>query len=95
MAENEKELVRFVPTLQYFVKTYAMGGPGNDQKALKTYMMFESQEKVRRLQSELHWVKNNQVDETVLKSCVGANRAGKYGSFSNWASLALMWISNK
>ena len=39
---------------------------GNDQKAVVVFREYESQEKVRRLQQELQWVKNEQVSEQVL-----------------------------
>lgn len=84
-----------VPTIDYYRKTYANAMGGDDQKAVKVFRDYESQEKFRRLQSELMQVKNSKVRQKVLDRSVGKKRSSKYGSYEKWAGLMLLWLISK
>lgn len=94
--EMRKEApVRSVPTIQYYEKTYGRSCEGNDQKAVKLFRTYESQEKVRRLQNELIMVKDRQVSEKILDNLIGKKRASRYQGYNVWAERLLIWLAEK
>lgn len=93
--ETPEKEIKHIPTVQYFIKTYATGSIANDKKAVDIFKMYESQEKVRRLQTELNWIKQNKVGQEALFTVIGAGRASRYESYAHWGELVLMWIANK
>ena len=94
--KNQKdEKVKFIPTVDYYMKTYALSLGDNDQKAIVVFREYEPQEKVRRLQQELQWIKDGQVAENVLDNSVKKKRAVKYESYIAWARLMLLWLARR
>jgi len=87
--------VSCMPTLEYYQRTYASNMDNNDQKAVSAFREYESHEKLRRLQTELQWLKNEQVIEKTCIRIIGKKRKGKYGSYARWATLMLMWCVSK
>ena len=84
-----------IPTLQYYERMYARAMDQNDQKAVSVFKNYEAKEKLRRMQSELQWIKEGKVTEQVLNSIVGKKREAKYGGYPKWAELMLLWIVAK
>ena len=85
--------VGILPTLDYFQKTYAGTMDGADQKAVGVFKSYESQEKLRRLQAELIWIKDGKVTSAACDRLVGRKRKAKHGSYTRWAELMLLWIT--
>lgn len=84
--------VSFLPTLEYFQKTYGISMEGSDQKAVGVFKSYESQEKLRRLQNELSWIKDGKVSASACDRVVGKKRRAKYTSYQRWAQLMLLWL---
>lgn len=82
-----------IPTILYFQISYGRNMEGNDKKALRVFSDFENHEKLRRLQNELSLVKDGKVKSSVCDQTIGKTRKEKYGSYSHWASLMLLWIA--
>ncbi len=93
--ESPQDLVKIIKTLEHYEKIYGRSADGNDQKAIMNFRMFECKEKVRRLQTELQWVKEGRVSEAVCNQVIGKKRKGKYQTYEHWAGLMLMWIAAK
>ncbi len=91
--EPTEKSIGFLPTLEYWQKMYGATMDGADQKAAGVFKNYESQEKLRRLQNELSWVKDGKVSSTACDRVVGRKRKAKYGSYQRWAELMLLWIS--
>ena len=92
--ENDVGSLRAVPTLDYFEKTYGRSLQ-NDQKAIRVFRDYESAERIRRLQNELVYVKDNRVPSKMLHNVLGRKREETFGGYSKWASLMLMWASQR
>jgi hypothetical protein len=76
-----------------WVRDYGSSG-APDNKAVIDFMICETAEIVRGLQSELIAVsKGNYADEQFDKT-VGAKRRVKYGSYQEWAKMMLLWIAS-
>ena len=88
----EEGHISHLPTIVYYQKTYAQSLGDNDQKAVKVFTDYESQEKLRRLQSELLWVKKGQAAEKACDNIIGKKRRSKYRGYSKWAEMMLLWI---
>ena len=86
-------LVTSIPTIKYYRDMYAPASDANDQKGVAAFKMFESMEKVRRLQRELEYVKGGKVSNTVLDKTLGKQRMSRYQDYENWARLMLLWIT--
>lgn len=99
MAGKEKTkkdvIIKQVPTIAYFIRTYAVGFEGNDKKACRVFNDYEPKEKKKRLAQELTWVKDGIVAENVLDEAVKKKRAVKHESYKHWAELMLMWLAGK
>ncbi|MCB0358221.1 MAG: hypothetical protein KDD44_01245 [Bdellovibrionales bacterium] len=76
------------------MRSYGKSFEGNDPKAVNAFKMYETDEKVRRLQTELVWLKNGRVDPKVCDAVIGRTRAVKYQSYQHWAELCLHWLSS-
>ena len=92
--QNKAEITG-LPTFEFYDRTYARSMDGNDQKALSVFKNYEAKEKIRRLHSEIMWIKNEIVPETILDRIVGKKRAAKHQSYKHWAELMLIWLSAK
>jgi hypothetical protein len=92
--EEQADSLKALPTLDYFEKRYGRSMQ-NDQKAVKVFRDYESMEKLRRLQNELVYVKEQRVGERTCQFIIGRKRAAKHGSYSHWAQLMLLWIAQK
>lgn len=86
--------IRVIPTLHYWQKTYAQSLGGQDQKSVRVFRDYESQEKTRRLQQELMNIKDGKVTDQALDLIVGKKRKMKYGGYDKWAALMLLWCAN-
>ena len=84
MTADEKDLVKLIPTIQYFRKTYAPNSDSSDQKGVGTFKMFEPREKLVRLREELELVKNERVAPNVLDIVIGKHRAQRYEGYGNY-----------
>ena len=82
-----------LPTIIYYEKTYAKSLGGNDQKAVGVFKSFESQERLRRLQSELIAIKNGHASDKACEVAVGKKRLAKYQKYEDWAALMLLWLT--
>lgn len=89
------QLLKFVPTLDYYERTYGRNCEGNDQKAVNIFRNFETKEKLRRLQMELLWIKEGRVAEQVCERVIGKKRRARHGSYLHWAELMLLWLVTK
>lgn len=83
-----------LPTIIYYEKTYARSLGHNDQKAVGVFKSYESQERVRRLQSELVAIKNGHASEKACEVAVGKKRLAKYQKYEEWAALMLLWLTS-
>lgn len=81
-----------LPTIQYFQKTYGASLGGEDQKAVRLFKDYESQEKLRRLQFELTAIKDGKATFKACDRIIGKKRKERYSSYENWAKLMLLWI---
>lgn len=86
--------IRVLPTLHYWQKTYGTSLGGQDQKAVRVFRDYESQEKTRRLQAELMSIKDGKVTDQILDVVVGKKRKIKYAGYDKWAALMLLWAAN-
>jgi hypothetical protein len=86
--------LKAVPTLDYYEKTYGRSLQ-NDQKAVRVFRDYESSERIKRLQNELVYIKDNRVPSKTLHNILGRKREEKFGGYSKWAALMLMWASQK
>ncbi len=100
MDDEEEELeappsqpLAFIPTVESFEKLYGRSLEGNDQKALRVFMDYETIEKRKRLLTELLWIKKGWVSEKVLDQFVGKRRKSRYTSYQHWAELMLKWMA--
>ncbi len=82
-----------IPTIRYYIKSYATSLGGNDKKACEAFKQYESQEKYRRLQNELTWMKEEKVSIRICDELIGKKRSGRYGSYERWAELMLLWLN--
>lgn len=82
-------------TLTHFEKRYGKCVGKNDQRAVHMFREYEPLEKVRRLQTELLWVKSGQVSDKTCEVLLGRERAARHHSFSGWASAMLVWLAEK
>src|SRR5262245_57983848 len=80
-------VLRHIPTLHYWNKTYGVSLGGNDHKAAHVFRNYEAEERTRRLQSELISIKEGRVADEVLNVVVGKKRKMKYGGYDKWAAL--------
>ena len=92
--EEQADSLKALPTIDYYEKRYGRSMQ-NDQKAVKVFRDFESVERLRRLQNELVYVKEQRVGERTCHCIIGRKRAAKHGSYSHWAQLMLLWIVQK
>lgn len=84
--------VVLLPAVEYYQKTYAKSLDDNDQKAVRLFREYESQEKVRRLQQELLWIRDGKVKESTCDRLIGKKRKGKYEGYAGWGKLMLLWL---
>ena len=94
-SEEQSTEIKFIPTVDYYNKMYGRNMEGNDQKACSVFRSFESKEKLRRLQSELQWIKNGRVSEPVCDQVIGKSRKAKYQGYVHWSELMLIWLVSK
>ena len=92
--EEQTASLQALPTIDYFEKKYGRSMQ-NDQKAVKVFRDYESVEKLRRLQNELVYVKEQRVGERTCHFIIGPKRSAKHGGYSHWAQLMLLWIAQK
>lgn len=88
---SEDKKASSLPTIDYLFKTYGL--TSEEQKALRTFKMFESAEKLSRLKAELSWIKEGIVSENVLNKVVGKKKMSKFQNYETWAKYMLIWIS--
>lgn len=84
-----------IPTISYYLKSYAQSFEGNEDKALRVFKDYESKEKQRRLQAELHLIKNGKVAQTTLDAIVGKKRFHRHEGYDKWAHFMLMRLLSK
>lgn len=92
--EPSDSRIGFLPTLEYFQRIYSKSMEGADQKAAIVFKNYESQEKLRRLQNELTWIKDGKVSSSACDRIVGKKRKSKHGTYERWAQLMLLWIAS-
>jgi hypothetical protein len=90
---NREKKLAHLPTIEYFQKTYGKTMEGSDQKAAGVFKDFESQEKLRRFQNELSWVKDGKVSGAACDRVIGKKRKSKYDGYEKWAQLMLLWLA--
>ncbi|MBX7137927.1 MAG: hypothetical protein K1X83_08090 [Oligoflexia bacterium] len=88
---DEQTLYRDFDKIRFWVQTYALGDV-DDQRSIENFIICESDEMVRPLQSQLYMVAKGGFDEEWMDKQVGLKRKVKYGSWENWARLMLQWI---
>lgn len=94
--ENDEDRpVKFIPTIDYYHRTYANSMGYNDIKACKIFKEFESAEKLRRLKTELISVKDNKVIITACDNVIKKKRKVKHQGYDRWAQLMLLWLNQK
>lgn len=91
--DDEDRHIRSIPTLTFYQRMYAGPADNNDQKATKYFKQYESQEKVRRLQSELLLVSQGMVSIKVLDAIIKKTRKAKYKTYEHWGKLMLQWLA--
>ncbi len=91
--EDSNKKVSSLPSLEHMIKAYANHNDGNDQKAIDTFNMFETTEKMSRLKNELLWIRDGIVTEQTLERVLGLPRKIKFESYENWAKIMMIWIS--
>jgi hypothetical protein len=92
-AEAGPKPVVLIQQIEYYERAYAKSCEGNDQKAVQTFKMFESAEKLRRLQHDLILIKDDKVKKNLLDAVVGRKREARHGGYKKWAELMLLWIA--
>lgn len=90
---EKQESIKHLPAIKYLRSTYAPNTDSNDQKAVSTFRMFETREKLQRLRNELQLVKESKVAPEICDLIIGKPRMGRYGSYEGWAKLMLLWIA--
>ncbi len=82
----------FLLRVPNWLKEY--GNTGNpDQRNVVDFMICESPEAVRALQSELILIKSGKIEDEKLDKIIGPKRKNLYNDYQNWAKMMLMWIS--
>ena len=86
--------LKALPALGSYQKTYATSLGNNDGKAIKLFKEFESQEKIRRLKSELLAIAQGRVSDELCQRILGPVRKSKFGGFDAWAKYALGFVNS-
>ncbi|OVE80043.1 hypothetical protein BVY02_01600 [bacterium J17] len=86
--------IAFLPTIKYYEKLYGISLGQNDQKAVTVFADYEPKEKLRRLQTELLWVKEGRATEAACDTVIGKKRKHRYRTYEQWARLMLLWIAS-
>lgn len=84
-----------IPNIKYYDSMYGRSFEGNDRKGVHTFKMYESQERLRRLQNELQLVKGGRVTAQVCDMIIGKKRIARFESYEHWAELMLHWVAEK
>ncbi len=85
----------FIPTVEYYHKTYAVSCGGEDQRALRIFRDFEPKEKLRRLQFELQQIRDKKAHPRACEVIIGKKRKARYESYERWAQLMLLWLLSR
>ena len=91
---NASTELKALPALLAYQKSYATSLGNNDAKAIKLFKEFESQEKIRRVKSELLAITQGRVADALCIQILGAGRRSRFGSFANWAKYALGFVNS-
>ena len=70
--------ISFLPTIKYYEKLYGISLGQNDQKAVSVFADYEPKEKLRRLQTELLWVKEGRATEAACDTIIGKKRKHRH-----------------
>ncbi len=82
----EAPQIRGLPTIEYYLKTYARSCAGNDRKAAQLFKDYESGDKMIRLKRELMMVSQGKVGDDTLLRIVGPGRKNTFKSYLQWAN---------
>ena len=93
--QEPKNYVVAIPTIEYFIKSYARGSSQDDQKAVRVFVEYESREKLTRLRNELSLVKKGQVSPGVCDRIIGPARKARFTTHEAWAGAVTMWSLKK
>lgn len=74
-----------------FLREY--GAVGNDQLAIRDFVICENQETINTLRAELVAVANNKVSPVTLDKIVGKARQKRFTTYKGWAKTLLMWLA--
>ena len=94
--ENAKDYpVKGIPNLDFYRKSYARSCGDNDDKAVRICKEYESQDRNRKIRSELIAVSQGNVSPILLERILGKNRPVKYHSWEKWALMMLAIFNSK
>lgn len=87
--------VKGIPNLEFYRRTYARSCGDNDDKAVRICKEFESQDRNRKIKSELISISQGNVSPLLLDRILGKNRPIKYLSWEKWALMMLATFNSK
>jgi len=87
--------VKGIPNLDFYRKTYARSCSENDDKAVRICKEFESQDRNRKIKSELISISQGNVSPLLLDRILGKNRPIKFVSWEKWALMMLATFNSK
>lgn len=93
--KEDPGLLKVLPSLQFYQKTYANSCGNNDAKALRLFKEYESRDKVQRLKQELFAISKGRASEQVCNKIIGLTRKGKYDGYDKWALSVLAILNSK
>ena len=83
-----------LPALAAYQKSYANSLGNNDAKAIKLFKEFESEDKIRRIKSELLAISQGRAAEELCLRILGPVRRSKFGSYAAWAKFTLGYVNS-
>ena len=93
--ESQPAILKLLPAIQQYQKTYANSCGNNDAKAIKLFKEYESRDKLQRLRTELIAVSQGRAAEPVCNKLIGLTRKSKYNGYDKWALMALGVLNSR
>jgi hypothetical protein len=93
-AETSGTQLKGLPALAAYQKSYANSLGNNDAKAIKLFKEFESEDKIRRIKSELLAISQGRAAEELCLRILGPVRRSKFGSYAAWAKFTLGYVNS-
>lgn len=78
--------------LVFFMENYNHP-ESSDQRSIEEFAELEAAERILGLKAEILMVAKDDIDPELLDKVVGKKRQLRYGTYKDWASYMLRWLS--